>query len=186
MNPHVEILQDEFTDYAGKKHIFMVAAVSEHLEDDSLGVVEVQGLEAEVIDDVKETVGIGISLCNPCDTFNERAGAMKAIHRAENVPTFTYTCSTRGGFDADVVKALMTRAAKYVKQNRDEFIPGYSEMKERYLKNKQMEDFGKGLGEVERIVVEKTQEDPRFLTKIQEYIDWSRNQKKGKCQKRGE
>lgn len=186
MKQNVELLQDEFVDYAGKKHIFIVAAVRTTVAGSNVSLVKANELEAELIGEASEIVTLGVSICNPADKFVEKAGVMRAIHWAEEDPEFTYCCLNPEGFDVEEIRSFLKKAARVIKKDRDRFIPGYSDMEARYKKNKAMEEIGKNLNEVERIVVEKSEADPKFLTKIQTYLEWKKNQKKGKCQKRGE
>lgn len=185
MKNYTDVIQDQFKDYAGRVHHFVIAAISESFkEDEAPDIVGVNGLETEVLGSVIKGVKIGISICNPTDEFNEKAGVLRAIARAENAD-YALLSTSRGYINEGVVKALLISEANYIKNNPEQYINGYAEMKERYMKKQEMEGIQKNFSEVERIVVEKIQEDPKFLDNVNNYLDWVNNQKKGKCRKGG-
>ena len=185
MKNYTDVIQDQFVDYAGKTHQFVVAAISDNFkEDECPDIVDVHGLDTEMLGSVIKGVKIGIAICNPTDKFNEKAGVLRAIARAEDAD-YALLSTSRGYINESVVKALLTSEATYIKNNPEQYIPGYAEMRDRYLKKQEMEGIRENFSEVERIVVEKVQEDPKFLDNIEKYLGWLANQKKGKCQKRG-
>lgn len=201
MKEHAEFITDSFTDYAGKVHHFVIAAVSRPLPtcvcelDESPCGCEHADVSYEVnqyIEDygtgdfvgvVNKVLCIGISMCNPTDTFNEKVGALKAIARARKAQPVLYA-SESGIINTKVVKALLEQEAEYLKNNPEHFIPGYLDMRDRYLANKKMEEIKGNFSELENQVVEGLQKDPKFLDKAMQYLDWVRRQCKGsKCQK---
>lgn len=185
MKSYTDVIQDEFVDYAGKTHQFVIAAISEGFkEGECPDVVNVDGLETEVLGSIIKGVKIGIAICNPTDKFNEKAGVLRAVARAENAD-FALFSTSRGYINEAVVRALLSSEANYVKNNPERYIKGYAEMRDRYLKNQEMENVQKNFTEVERIVVEGIEKDPKFLDNVSKYLDWKNNQRKGKCQKRG-
>lgn len=185
MKDNTIVIQDKFVDYAGKVHHFVVAAVSETFNPEtSPEIIQVDGLETEELGSLIKGVKLGVAICNPTDAFNEKAGTLRAIARAEDAE-YAIMSSSRGYINENVVKALLASEASYIKNNPEKYIQGYAEMRDRYLKNKEMEDTHKNFSEVERIVVEKIEENPRFLDNVHKYLDWKANQKKGRCQKRG-
>ena len=48
-----------------------------------------------------------------------------------------------------------------------------------------MEGLKENFSEVEKIVVEGVQKDPKFLDNVNTYLAWLNNQNKGKCKKHG-
>lgn len=186
MKNYTNVIHDQFIDYAGKTHHFVIAAISENFkEGECPDIVNVEGFHTEVLGSVIKGVKIGIALCNPEDEYNEKAGICRALARAENAD-YALLSNSRGYINEKVVEALLVSEANYIKNNPERYIKGYAEMQARYLKNKEMEDIHNNFTEVERIVVEKIQENPEFLTNVNKYLGWLENQKKGKCQKRGE
>lgn len=182
MRQYTEIYQDEFIDYAGKTHKFIIAAISDIIEDAEL--IQIDGLDTETVGSVTKGVKLGIAICNPTDKFSERSGVYRAIARAEDA-NYALLSPTRGYINTRVVQALLVQEAEYLKNNPEQYIPGYKDMRDRYIQNEAMRTMGDNFTEFERAIVEKVQEDPKFLSNIEEYINWKRNQKKGKCQKRG-
>lgn len=201
MKEHVEFITDSFTDYAGKVHHFVIAALSQNLPDnvrdiednpsgyDDAGVtyevgeyIEDYGTE-NYIGTVSKVLRLGISICNPTDTFKEEVGARKAIARAHNAKPSLYA-SNPGVINTGVVKALLEQEAQYLKNNPENFIPGYLEMRDRYLTRQKMETMKGGFTELENQVVESLEKDPKFLDNAMKYLEWMRRQRKGTgCQK---
>lgn len=201
MKEHIEVLKDSFVDYAGRTHYFMIAAVSTVLpckgnqlknvpisiEDNSrvkyevVGQIENTNLE-EYLGDVVKVVRIGLSICNPEDTFNEKAGALKATARAKSSEPALYS-SNVGFINTRVVKALLEQEAEYLKNNPENFIKGYSEMKQRFLKRQEMTKMASEFSDVEKTVVDGLQKNPKFLDNAFSYLEWLENQKKGNAQK---
>lgn len=187
MKEHVDVLKDAFVDYAGKTHNFVIAAISNELvdEDGVLPIVmKVKNLVAECGDSLEKGVSIGIAICNPEDEFSEQVGVLKATARARNSSPILYTTG-KGYVNQTLVRALLQQEANYLKNNPEVYIPGYNDSKERYLKNKKMEEMKDNFTEVEKIVVDGVKRDPKFLDNVNTYLKWLDNQNKGKCKKDG-
>lgn len=200
MKEHVEVINDSFVDYAGKTHHFTIAAVSSLLPrttkemgnaspvyDDSLEVVHEVGIYVEdygtddYLCNVTKAVRLGVSICNPTDQYDEKVGALKAIARARvNSPALLAT--DPGTINARVVKALLEQEAEYLKHNPDNFIVGYADMKACYLKRQEMKAMAENFSDLEKAVVEGLQKNPKFLDHVFDYLEWSKNQKKGKAE----
>lgn len=199
MKEHVEVINDSFVDYAGKTHHFTIAAVSSLLprntkemgknsptDNEDLRVthevavyIEDYGTD-DYLCDVSKAVCLGISMCNPSDTFDESVGALKAIARARvNEPALLSV--DPGTINTKVVRALLEQEAEYLKHNPENFIVGYADMKARYLKRQEMNAKVENFSDIERAIVEGVQKDPKFLDNAFEYLAWVKNQKKGKC-----
>lgn len=198
MKEHIEVINDSFVDYAGKTHHFTIAAVSSLLprttsELEGSPVDEEAKVTYEVsnyIDDygtedyvckVVKVVRLGIAMCNPTDEFNEKVGALKATARARvNKPTLLSVDA--GTINIKVVRALLEQEAEYLKHNPENFIVGYADMKARYLKRLEMEAMAEKFSDLEKAVVEGLQENPEFLDNVFDYLEWSKNQKKGNAE----
>lgn len=201
MKEHVEFITDSFTDYAGKVHHFVIAALSQslptrtgELEQSPIGnynnrviyevgeYIEDYGTE-QYLGNVTKVLRLGISICNPTDAFNEKVGARKAIARAHNAEPSLYAANP-GIINTGVVKALLKQEAQYLKNNPENFIPGYLEMRDRYLTRQKMETMKKGFTELENQVVEGLEKDSKFLDNAMEYLKWVSRKRKGTgCQK---
>lgn len=196
MKEHVEFIVDSFTDYAGRAHHFVIAAISQmlptctcQLEDNPYtdDHAEVGYEVSEYVMDygttdnywpVTKVLRLGVSICNPTDTFDEKIGTRKAIARAEKSDPALFA-SNPGVINTGMVKALLEQEAQYLKNNPENFIPGYNDMKDRYLTRKEMESMKEGFSEVENQVVEGLQKDNKFLDKALKYLKWTTNQQKG-------
>lgn len=199
MKEHIEVITDSFTDYAGKVHHFVIAAISQvlptcssQLEDNPTGCddLDVSHEVAIFIEDygthdymgtVSKIVRLGISMCNPVDTFNEKVGIHKATARAKKANPTLYA-SDPGVINTRVVRALLEQEAEYLKHNPENFITGYAEMRDRYLTRQKMEAMKENFSDLENKVVENVQKGPKFLNSVMKYLNWHRNQQKG-CKK---
>lgn len=198
MKEHVEVINDSFVDYAGKTHHFTIAAVSSllprttsELEDSPIDEeAKVTYEVSNYIDDygtddylcnVTKAVRLGVSICNPTDEFNEKVGALKATARARvNKPTLLSVDA--GTINTKVVRAFLEQEAEYLKHNPENFIVGYADMKARYLKRQEMEAMAENFSDLEKAVVEGLQKNPEFLDHVFDYLEWSKNQKKGNAE----
>lgn len=199
MKEHVEFITDSFTDYAGKAHQFVIAALSQNLptrtgqlesspvDDDNVSVIHEVGIYVEnygtedYLGTVSKVVRLGVSICNPTDTFDEKVGALKAAARAREAGPALYACNP-GTINTKVVKALLEQEAAYLKNNPEHFIRGYADMRDRYLTRQKMEAMKDQFSEVENKVIDGLQQDPKFLDNAMQYLEWLRKQNKG-CNK---
>lgn len=187
MKEHVDVIKDSFVDYAGRTHYFVIAAVTNSLADEfgsAPMVIRENGSVVSYINSVKKGVRIGISICNPEDQFVEKVGVLKAVSRARNSQPVLYVTDP-GYINKTLVEAFLKQEAEYLKSNPDIYIQGYNDSKERYLKRKKMEGLKENFSEVEKIVVEGVQKNPKFLDNVNTYLAWLNNQNKGKCKKHG-
>lgn len=183
MKEHVNVLKDSFVDYAGRTHHFVIAAVTNSLVDEYGHSPLIVQKDASFTC-VEKGIRIGISICNPEDEFVEKIGVLKAVARARNDQPVLYVTDP-GYINETLVEAFLKQEAEYLKSNPDSYIQGYNDSKERYLKRKKMEGLKENFSEVEKIVVEGVQKDPKFLDNVNTYLAWLNNQNKGKCKKHG-
>jgi hypothetical protein len=189
MKEHIESIVDSFVDYAGKTHHFVIVAISEMLPSKDYEGYSInyqvdeytEGYGMIDIGIVTKVLKLGISMCNPIDTFNKEKGIRKAIARAKASVPALYV-KEPGLINTRVVKALLEQEANYLKDNPEKFIDGYADMKARFLTNKEMESLEKDFSDVEKEVVNGMQKNPKFLDRVMKYIHWFNNQSKG-CQK---
>lgn len=178
MKQNVEILQDEFVDYAGKVHKFIIVGVSDVFLD-SLDEKELMVCTTEdIVGRVPKCLRLGIAICNPVDEFDYNKGVRKALSRADKNDPALYA-SKNGYINSPMVKAFLQQEADYLKNNPENYIEGYNEAKERYLRNKSMTDLYNGLSESERNVVEEAKKDSNLIKKLSSYLTWFNNQKIG-------
>lgn len=152
MKQRVDTLVSSFVDYKGQEHKFVVAAVSEVLpttygeaypEDTgaseaekntsvSYEAVRYNEWDSDYFEGLVKSLRLGVSICNPIDTFNERAGKEKAVHRAKNSKKNALYSTDKGYISSRVVKAMLEQEAHYVKTNPGKYIKGYDEAKAKY------------------------------------------------------
>jgi len=171
---HVELLKDQFVDYAGRSHHFILAAISEDFPCEC-DVITSGGVEADLIGSVSKGLKLGLSICNPEDTFIEKVGICKALGRAKQSDPVVFV-SYKGLINTTMVRALLEQEANYLKANPEKYITGYSESKERYLKKQEMEKVKSNFTEVERIVADGLQKNPKFLDNVNKYLEWVKRQ----------
>jgi hypothetical protein len=195
MKERIEIIVDSFIDYAGKEHPFVIAAVSQVLptlstqlknspvEDERDVFYEI----SEYIDDygcnnyfgtASKAVSLGISICHPTDTFDESVGSLRATARARKNTPILFAIDNEA-LNGEVIRALLRQKADYVKNNPENYIPGYADMKARYLTRKHMEELEKNFTPIEKEVISNLQKDPHFLENATKYLNWLQNQNKG-------
>lgn len=180
MNTHFDIIKDSFVDYAGKTHHFIIAAVSKDLTHVAMDINHLDQTNA-----IPKGVSLGISICNPEDKFDEQIGVCKAVGRADNAEISLYA-TNKGYINTTLVRAFLQQEAEYLKNNPEKYIAGYWEAKERYLKKKSMEELKDNFSSTEKIIVEEVQKNPEFLTNVNTYLTWLKNQERGKkCKKSG-
>lgn len=183
MKEFIETLVGSFVDYAGKTHKFVIAAVSEAFDEENpLLVAANTALYVETVGSVEKGLRIGISVCHPDDKFDEKVGTLKAVARARNSEIALYA-TNKGYINSPIVKAFLEQEAEFFKKNPERYIKGYSESKERYLKKKSMEEMKANFSEVERIVLENMDKNPKYLDNVNAYLKWKDNQEKGACKK---
>lgn len=195
MKPYIEVIKDSFVDYAGKTHHFIIAAVSK--SSNPLAIINPEDLLAaqdtqeftkvltHPLDLTSKGVSIGIAICNPEDEFDEKVGICKAVGRANGANPALYA-TNNGYINTTLVRAFLQQEAEYLKNNPEKYIAGYQEAKERYLKNKSMEELKDNFSSTEKIIVEEVQKNPEFLNNVNTYLTWLKNQERGKkCKKSG-
>ena len=107
MKEYIEYLKDSFTDYTGKEHYFIIAAISQELptKTEEIGrddlkdydvihevsmYIEDYGTE-DYLGVVTKVLRLGVAMCNPVDQYNEKTGIMKATARARKSDPALYS-----------------------------------------------------------------------------------------------
>lgn len=178
------VIKDKFVDYAGKEHQFVIAAVKVGLKEQGANYPVVMRIDdgvGEGLGCVQMGLKIGVSICNPVDSFSEKVGVLKAVARANNSEVTLYVAHPGQMSDA-IVHAYLLQEANYVKANPEKYIKGYNDAKARFLKHKEMEKVKENFTDIEKVIVEGAQKDPSYLDNVQKYLDYWKKQG-GKCEK---
>jgi hypothetical protein len=142
MKEKIVTVISEFTDFRGKVHKFVVAAVSMPVDAE----IEIYG-ESEVVDwtSAEKAVKLGVAVCNPVDEYSEEKGKMIAINKARNTSDYALYATLPGMINTAVVNALVAQEVEFIKNNPARVIPGYLDEKEKFEKR---QEFAKKLAEL--------------------------------------
>lgn len=147
------------TDYKGLQHHITIVAVSApptrvECEQELQYEIHMWGEDygTDYIDDAAKVLYLGISVCNPEDTYDEKVGYNKALARARASYPVMYVTKS-GIINTTMVKALLNQELQFAIDNPDTIIPGYSETKETYFRNKENEEALKSLNDEEKTVL---------------------------------
>lgn len=155
---YVKYIHKEFVDYMGKTHKFVVAGVSVmepttkdgdliSIEGDS-DIEYDNGIFLSEYTPVKGLL-IGVSVCSPKDSYDEKLGEKIAYSKATNVKelsshTALYT-TTPGLINDEVVTAILNNYADYISRNPGAVIKGYNEAEAKYQKKLAKQKFEESL-----------------------------------------
>lgn len=159
------IIEDSFIDYAGKEHKFVIAIVKIPLKGDSSDYY----VEGESIGTVNYALSVGVSVCNPIDSYDYETGFLKAVGRAYKSTPIMYS-QYSGQFSESVMKEVAKMEIDYIKSHPEKYIKGYLATKDRYLELQKMENLEKSFTDIEKVIVENLKKDPHYLDNIQEYF----------------
>ena len=158
MKEKIVTVISEFTDFRGKVHKFVVAAVSMPVDAE----IEIYG-ESEVVDwtSAEKAVKLGVAVCNPVDEYSEEKGKMIAINKARSTSDYALYATLPGMINTAVVNALVTQEVEFIKNNPARVIPGYLDEKEKFEKR---QEFAKKLAELteEEKAVYKAMKDHKY------------------------
>ena len=158
MKEKIVTVISEFTDFRGKVHKFVVAAVSMPVDAE----IEIYG-ESEVVDwtSAEKAVKLGVAVCNPVDEYSEEKGKMIAINKARNTSDYALYATLPGMINTAVVNALVAQEVEFIKNNPARVIPGYLDEKEKFEKR---QEFAKKLAELteEEKAVYKAMKDHKY------------------------
>ena len=167
------VLKDKFVDYAGKEHQFVIAGVKISIKNDSEDVYAIDSIGT-----IGYALGIGVAICNPVDTFDEKVGVLKALGRAyKQEPTiFTQYSSQLGD---NVINAILQQEIEYIQQHPEKYIGGYLEAKDKYIQEQKLEKIKNNFTDIEKLIVENVKKDSNYLSNVTEYIAlWKKYGKK--------
>ena len=158
MKEKIVTVISEFTDFRGKVHKFVVAAVSIPVDAE----IEIYG-ESEVVDwtSAEKAVKLGVAVCNPVDEYSEEKGKMIAINKARNSSDYALYATLPGMINTAVVNALVAQEVEFIKNNPARVIPGYLDEKEKFEKR---QEFAKKLAELteEEKAIYKAMKDHKY------------------------
>jgi len=158
MKEKIVTVISEFTDFRGKVHKFVVAAVSMPVDAE----IDIYG-ESEVIDwtSAEKAVKLGVAVCNPVDEYSEDKGKMIAINKARNSSDYALYATLPGMINTAVVNALVAQEVEFIKNNPARVIPGYLDEKEKFEKR---QEFAKKLAELteEEKAIYKAMKDHKY------------------------
>ena len=151
MKEKIVTVISEFTDFRGKVHKFVVAAVSMPVDAE----IEIYG-ESEVIDwtSAEKAVKLGVAVCNPIDEYSEEKGKMIAINKAKNSSDYALYATLPGMINTAVVNALVAQEVEFIKNNPARVIPGYLDEKEKFEKRQEFANKLAELTEEEKAIYE--------------------------------
>lgn len=132
----VSYIQDVFTDYAGNKREFTMAAVS---------------IQDECID---KCVSIGVAAKRVDDTFDAELGKTIAKGKAIKHRTFALYATDPGLINTTMVEALLKQEANYFKQNPGRYLAGYDKDKQTYETNKKAAEILSNMSENAKKAIE--------------------------------
>lgn len=159
MSQKVELINDDFIDFEGKIHHFTIAAVS---------------VELPNCTDFKKGVSIGISICNPEDSYDSERGVQIAKDRAKKAKCVLYA-TDNSYINSKLVKALLEQEVKYIKNNPSRYIKGYDIAESKHRKKKARELIAQSFTNLERSILQELQKDPDYLTYLnnifKKYLD---------------
>jgi hypothetical protein len=158
MKEKIVTVISEFTDFRGKVHKFVVAAVSMPVDAE----IEIYG-DSEVIDwtSAEKAVKLGVAVCNPVDEYSEEKGKMIAINKARSTSDYALYATLPGMINTAVVNALIYQEVEFIKNNPARVIPGYLDEKEKFEKR---QEFAKKLAELteEEKAIYKAMKDHKY------------------------
>ncbi len=140
-----EFKTGEFTDFKGKLHKFTVCAlvlrfsdlVLAYLDPHTLNLVEFK--KGEHFMESSHLIVFGVSFCCPQDmpNYKESLGKEIAFNRAKSVkiPAKRWI-ALNGSISESFMEEVLKGEVEYVQNHPEQFIKGYKEEKEKYLKKK--------------------------------------------------
>ena len=151
MKEKIVTVISEFTDFRGKIHKFVVAAISMPV----YAEIDIYD-EDKVIDwtDAYKVVKLGVAVCNPVDEYDEEKGKTIAINKARNNTDYALYATLPGMINTAVINALIYQEIGFIKNNPAKVIPGYLEEKKKFEKRQEFANKLAELTEEEKTVYE--------------------------------
>lgn len=155
MSKTVQFTKGSFSDYEGKQHNFVIAAVVEKKLENSIVIQSDNNGDMATVP-VITRIGLGVAICHPNDEFNQEYGEQVAQGRAEKyIDDSAYFTTNAFSILASpaVVKMILDNNAEHVINHPGFYIPGYDEAKAKYEAKLQDQADYDCLSEDERKVV---------------------------------
>ena len=159
-----EYLIDSFVDFKGEEHKIVACALSQSPEESEDGCKLAVGWankkdEFICVDDpdyaeVCRVISVGISVCHPTDTFDEKRGKTNAYNKALHDPKCpTIYTKDRGVASRTLVKTFLQQEVNFLKENPERIIKGYNQTKDRFDKKQALKAKMESLSDNEKLVV---------------------------------
>lgn len=158
-----EYLIDSFVDFKGEEHKIVACALSQSPEESEDGCKLAVGWvrDDSYMDtydqdyaEVCRVVSVGISVCHPTDTFDEKRGKANAYNKALHDPKCpTIYTRNRGVASRTLVDAFLKQEVNFLKENPERIIKGYNQMKALFDKKQALKAKVEGLSDNEKLVV---------------------------------
>lgn len=132
----VEYRTGTFKDYAGNERKYVVAAVSELIDPESMVITNGQKENKIVITEVCKRLSLGFAICSPEDEWNEELGKTIAFGKAVKRPAREMYVTHRGMINTTVVNALIDQECAFFENCPGSIIAGYNEAEAKYNANK--------------------------------------------------
>ena len=131
----IEYRFGEFVDFAGRQRKYVVAAVSELLDDKHYVAINVCGL-IKIQDPVCKRVSLGFAICSPEDKWDEELGKKIALGKAIKRPSRVLYASHAGMINTDVVNALINQEMKFIEKAPSTVFKGYETAEKKWFESK--------------------------------------------------
>lgn len=164
---HVEVIKDQFIDFEGKAHPFIIAAVSTTEEDHTVYGIDKDG--DEYAQEATKVVKFGMSICNPLDEYNEDLGVLKATGRAKKNFPLLYT-TIDGLIGKDIIQTTLKVMATQVVAHPEDYIAGYEQAENKWRTKNRIAKLEENLTPTEKIVLEECKKNPKFLDNVQDIL----------------
>lgn len=172
-------ITNNFTDFEGKVHWFVVAGVLTRLDKSSITgqppIVVEDGEETstlnqlEYYDTVRVGLNVGVAICNPLDEFDEHLGIKKATARANSAYSVLYA-PFAGMLNEKVIKVYLEEKVQHIKNNPEKYITGYAKAQKKYFENCELDRIYDSFTTGEKEVVEKASKSTNYLDRLLQYI----------------
>lgn len=157
-----EYLIDSFVDFKGNEHKIVACALSRSPEEEYGCHLTVGFVDGDFYMDtcnpnygrIYRIVSVGISICHPTDTFDEKKGKANAYRKALNDPK----CSTiytknKGVANKALMEAFLKQEVDFLKENPERIIKGYNQMKANFDKKQALKTKVENLSDDEKLVI---------------------------------
>lgn len=158
-----EYLIDSFVDFKGEEHKIVACALSQSPEESEDGCKLAVGWVSDdsYMDtcdqdyaEVCRVVSVGISVCHPTDTFDEKRGKANAYNKALHDPKCpTIYTRDRGVASRTLVEAFLKQEVNFLKENPERIIKGYNQMKACFDKKQALKAKVESLSDNEKLIV---------------------------------